>query len=386
MKYRKKIKYDIFLTMCLLSLFTISCLMVYSATAIGNKYGMFTAGNIVPSTYFLIRQIIWVTLAILAYYVFYRYGKFSDSVLKNPSFHMFGAIFIGIMLFIPRLLGQSVNGAYSWINIAGFTFQPSILAQIYIIVYLSFRLNVYKVSLMSNTNTIKKHLVDIFLIPLTLIGAVFLQNDTGTVLVTLAVVVIIFLCSNASYINIVYFIRMLFASSVILILIYVITGRGSHIIDRFTAFLNPFSQNTAASEHIVNSMIAFSNGGLVGRGPNNSIQKLGYLPEAHTDFILAVTAEEFGLVGILIIVSLLSTIILKVLSVGIKSNDSFKGLFAIGFATLLLVQTIVNIGGVTGSIPMTGVPIPFYSYGGSSILILSATLGLVMNMKNRRVA
>lgn len=381
MKYKNKIKYDLFLTGSLISLFIISCLMVYSATAIGNKYGMFTAGNIVSSNYFLIRQIIWAVGATFAYFVLCNYGVHFNKLLKSSQFQVFGAFGIGVLLFIPRLLGQSVNGAYAWINVAGFTFQPSILAQIYIIIYISYRLNIYKTVLMKNENTIRKHLLDIFLIPLLIIGAIFLQNDTGTVIVTLTVVIIIFLCSNTSYINIMKFLKYLIIAGIGGILVYLSLGRGSHIIDRFTAFSNPFSQKTAASEHIVNSMIAFSNGGIFGRGPSNSIQKLGYLPEAHTDFILAVTAEEFGLIGIVIVVTLLSIIILKVLSVGIKSNNSFNALFAIGFATLLLVQTIVNIGGVTGSIPMTGVPIPFYSYGGSSIMILSATLGLVISMK-----
>lgn len=154
-------------------------------------------------------------------------------------------------------------------------------------------------------------------------------------------------------------------------------------INRFKVFLHPFSESnikSGASDQIINSFIAFGNGGLTGSGLGNSIQKLGYLPEAHTDFIMAIIAEEFGLVGIIGVLLLLGVIIYKSLYVGLKSKDTFQSMFGIGFSALLIVQIIINVGGITASLPMTGVPLPFVSNGGSSLLALSICLGIIANM------
>ncbi len=155
----------------------------------------------------------------------------------------------------------------------------------------------------------------------------------------------------------------------------------SYRTNRLKVFLNPFSENlSAAADQVINSYIAFGNGGLVGRGLGNSIQKLGYLPEAHTDFILAIIAEELGLIGVLFVIALLGLLIGKVIFAGTKSKNTFSAMYALGFASLLIVQAVVNIGGVTASIPMTGVPLPFISNGGSSLLILSVGLGIATNV------
>ena len=155
----------------------------------------------------------------------------------------------------------------------------------------------------------------------------------------------------------------------------------SYRTNRLKVFLNPFSEDlAAAADQVINSYVAFGNGGLFGRGLGNSIQKLGYLPEAHTDFILAIIAEELGLVGVLFVVTLLLIIIGKVIFSGTKSRNTFSAMYSLGFASLLVVQGVVNIGGVTASIPMSGVPLPFISNGGSSILILSVGLGIATNI------
>ena len=165
-----------------------------------------------------------------------------------------------------------------------------------------------------------------------------------------------------------------------LLLSSLFSGKSSYRVNRFKTFINPFSGNTISDNHIVNSLISFSNGGVFGRGLGNSIQKLGYLPEAHTDFILAVTAEELGYIGILFLILLLLIVVLKVIYTGLKSHGTFESLFSLGFASLLLIQIIINIGGVSASLPMTGVPIPFFSFGGSSMFILATTLGVIMNI------
>ena len=132
---------------------------------------------------------------------------------------------------------------------------------------------------------------------------------------------------------------------------------------------------------MVNSFYAISNGGVFGVGLGNSIQKRGYLPEPHTDFIMSIISEELGLVGVIFILTLLLIIILRMISLGFRSKKTYNSLVYYGVATMILAQIILNVGGLLGVIPLTGVTLPFISYGGSSLLILSVALGIVLNLE-----
>lgn len=378
-KEKRFTRIDLYVTIALILLLISSCIMVYSATMIGNKYGMFTNGVPVSSNYFLIRQSIWAIISLAAYFTF---SAMPYELYKNKKYYSYGFLILAILLLIPRLLSNSVNGAYSWINIAGLTFQPSVLAQIFVIAYMALILESRKETLRRPTKAIV--LGKIFAIPLAILFLIFTQNDTGTMLITIAVVIIIMFCANISFRNILLLIKIGLASLVGLALVIYIKGLFSdgsaYQLNRIQTFLDPFSGTSNSNEHIINSMISFGNGGLFGKGLGNSIQKLGYLPEAHTDFILAITAEEFGFLGVVAVVMLLTIIIVRILYAGLNSGRTFESIFALGFAALLFTQMMVNIGGVSAALPMTGVPIPFYSFGGSSMLVLSATLGIIVNL------
>ncbi len=151
-------------------------------------------------------------------------------------------------------------------------------------------------------------------------------------------------------------------------------------IQRFTAFYHPFKYSASVGRQLVNSYYAISNGGFFGLGLGNSIEKRGYLPEPYTDFILSVTTEELGFIGAAVLVILLLFIILRVYLIGIRSNNLYNRLFCFGVGTFMFVESFFNIGAVIGLLPITGVTFPFVSYGGSSMLVLSAALGMVMNI------
>ncbi|ERK56093.1 cell cycle protein, FtsW/RodA/SpoVE family [Gemella bergeri ATCC 700627] len=376
---RRHVKLDLVVALTLLILFILSCIMVYSASMIGNKYGTFTSSVPVDANYFLIRQAIWAALSYVAFLIFSVVVPFE--IFRSKNLLKYGQFIILGLLLIPFAL-PSINGARSWIRLGMFSFQPSTLAQLFIIIYMAFILETRKTKLRQVLTS--SELINIFGIPLFLTAVIFAQNDTGMVLITLSVVGIMALCSNMNFKNIRKIITLALLASVMLIGILFITGLfsgGSYRTNRIKVFLNPFSENlSAAADQVINSYIAFGNGGLVGRGLGNSIQKLGYLPEAHTDFILAIIAEELGLIGVLFVILLLCILVGKAVFAGTKSKNTFGAMYAIGFATLLSVQTVINIGGVTASIPMTGVPLPFVSNGGSSLLILSIGLGIVTNI------
>lgn len=376
---RRHVKLDIVVALTLLILLILSCIMVYSASMIGNKYGTFTSGVAVEASYFLKRQAIWAVLAYLAFLFFAVVVPFE--IFKDKNLLKYGLIVIGVLLIIPLFL-PSINGARSWIRLGPLSFQPSTLAQLFIIIYMAFILDTRKDKLRQVLNS--SQLINIFSVPLFLVAIIFLQNDTGMVLITLSVIGIMTLCSNMHFKNIKKLLTLSLSAVAILVGYLVLSSMftsGTYRTNRIKVFLNPFADNlNAAADQVINSYIAFGNGGLFGRGLGNSIQKLGYLPEAHTDFILAIIAEELGLIGVLFVIALLSILIGKSVVAGTKSKNTFSAMYSLGFATLLGIQMIINVGGVTASIPMTGVPLPFVSNGGSSLLILSVGLGIVTNI------
>lgn len=378
---RRHVRLDWVVALTLLVLLVLSCMMVYSASMIGNKYGTFTSGIPVSETYFLQRQAMWVVLAYIAFLVFSVAIPFE--VFKNKSFLMNGYLVIAFLLFVPLFM-PSINGARSWIRIGAFSFQPSTLAQLFIIMYMAYILETRKVKLRQICTS--SELLKMFGIPLGLVTIIALQNDTGMILITLSVMGIMTLCSNMHSQNIKKILSLAIVAGVAVLVLFMLksalfSSGTSYRTNRLKVFLNPFSEDlAAAADQVINSYVAFGNGGLFGRGLGNSIQKLGYLPEAHTDFILAIIAEELGFIGVLFVVTLLLIIIGKVIFSGTKSRNTFSAMYSLGFASLLVVQGVVNIGGVTASIPMTGVPLPFISNGGSSILVLSIGLGIATNI------
>ena len=378
---RRHVRLDWVVALTLLVLLVLSCMMVYSASMIGNKYGTFTSGIPVSETYFLQRQAMWVVLAYIAFLVFSVAIPFE--VFKNKSFLMNGYLVIVFLLFVPLFM-PSINGARSWIRIGAFSFQPSTLAQLFIIMYMAYILETRKVKLRQICTS--SELLKMFGIPLGLVTIIALQNDTGMILITLSVMGIMTLCSNMHSQNIKKILSLAIVAGVAVLMLFMLkstlfSSGTSYRTNRLKVFLNPFSDDlAAAADQVINSYVAFGNGGLFGRGLGNSIQKLGYLPEAHTDFILAIIAEELGFIGVLFVVTLLLIIIGKVIFSGTKSRNTFSAMYSLGFASLLVVQGVVNIGGVTASIPMTGVPLPFISNGGSSILVLSIGLGIATNI------
>lgn len=378
---RRHVRLDWMVALTLLVLLVLSCMMVYSASMIGNKYGTFTSGIPVSETYFLQRQAMWAVLAYAAFLLFSVAIPFE--VFKDKALLKYGFIIMFILLLIPQLM-PAINGAKSWIRIGALSFQPSTLAQLFIIVYMAYILETRKVKLRQVCTS--SELLKIFGIPLALVTLIAMQNDTGMMLITLSVIGIMTLCSNMHSQNVKKILSLALIAGVAVLMLFMLkstlfSSGSSYRTNRLKVFLNPFSEDlAAAADQVINSYVAFGNGGLFGRGLGNSIQKLGYLPEAHTDFILAIIAEELGFVGVLFVVALLLVIIGKVIFSGTKSRNTFSAMYSLGFASLLVVQGVVNIGGVTASIPMTGVPLPFISNGGSSILILSIGLGIATNI------
>lgn len=209
---------------------------------------------------------------------------------------------------------------------------------------------------------------------------VLLQGDIGQTLLIMIIIVSMFIFAGIGVQKLVRGPVLLIAGSFIAIaLLFIVSGMMPHYLKaRFSTLMNPFSSEAGTGYHLTNSLMAIGNGGLFGRGLGNGIMKLGYLPEAHTDFIFAVICEELGLVGGLFVICLLFFIVYRAFVLATKTPSYFYKLICVGVASYIGSQTFVNLGGISATIPLTGVPLPFISFGGSSMLSLSIAMGLLL--------
>ena len=366
---RKNFHYwDYYLMVPYLVLCMIGIVMVYSASS---AIEMQNGGN--PTSY-LIKQTIYVIMGIgcLIFGANYPLRHYRTPRFLRDS----TLVMVGMLLFV-LVLSHAVNGAKGWINLGVINIQPVEICKIYFILYLSDR--------MARVRARNDHFISSgggpWLVVALCLLLIVLQPDIGGMAINVMIVAVLFLACDF---------RWSFGISVLLIIptmCYLLVEKAvesglihGYRMARFVAFLNPFGNASGSGSQLVNSYYAISNGGVFGSGLGNSVQKMGYLPEPNTDFIMSITSEELGLVGVSVILILLMIIICRMIQIGVRSNSMYEMLLCYGSATFILIEAFFNIGGVLGLLPITGVTFPFISYGGSSMLILSFTVGIIMNM------
>ena len=366
---RKNFHYwDYYLMVPYLVLWMIGIVMVYSASS---AIEMQNGGN--PTSY-LIKQTIYVIMGIgcLIFGANYPLRHYRTPRFLRDS----TLVMVGMLLFV-LVLSHAVNGAKGWINLGVINIQPVEICKIYFILYLSDR--------MARVRARNDHFISSgggpWLVVALCLLLIVLQPDIGGMAINVMIVVVLFLACDF---------RWSFGISVLLIIptmCYLLVEKAvesglihGYRMARFVAFLNPFGNASGSGSQLVNSYYAISNGGVFGSGLGNSVQKMGYLPEPNTDFIMSITSEELGLVGVSVILILLMIIICRMIQIGVRSNSMYEILLCYGSATFILIEAFFNIGGVLGLLPITGVTFPFISYGGSSMLILSFTVGIIMNI------
>ncbi|WP_409253572.1 FtsW/RodA/SpoVE family cell cycle protein [Bacillus sp. SCS-153A] len=289
---------------------------------------------------------------------------------------LFGTI--GLLLAV-HFVGDEVNGAQSWLDVGFMQIQPSEFAKLTVIIYLA---AVYA----KKQDYIDQLNVGV-MPPLLLFGficfLVFLEPDYGTAGIIFAIGCFVILCSGISFKM---FFKLGVVGAVLMLVLspFIYLGRNYIFTDervgRIHAYLDPFKYAQGEGYQLVNSYLAIGAGGIKGLGLGQGIQKLGYLPESHTDFIMAIIVEELGLFGVAFVIVGLAYIVLRGIYTGVKSRDPFGTMLAIGISSMIGLQAFINLGGVSGVIPITGVPLPFVSYGGSSLLVLSLSMGVLVNV------
>lgn len=363
--------WDYYLMVPYLILCVTGIIMVYSSSA-----GIEMQNGGTPQAY-LIKQTLYV---ILGLGVMFFFANFSLEHFRQRKFLEYSTLIMGFLLIAVLILGRAVNGARGWINLGPVNIQPVEFCKLYFILYLADR--------MARARQHGRHFLETkssvgpLLIALIYLILILIQPDTGGFAINFVIIAVMILACDM---------RWAFGVSMIIgvpLALYIglqqaiINGwiHGGYRAQRFIAFMNPFGNASGSGSQLVNSYYAISNGGIFGVGLGNSVQKMGYLPEPNTDFIMSITSEELGLVGVTAILILLLVLICRMIQLGVRSNSLYVTLICYGTATFFSVETLFNIGGVLGLLPITGVTFPFISYGGSSMLVLSAAVGIIMNI------
>ncbi|MCI2788523.1 cell division peptidoglycan polymerase FtsW [Staphylococcus warneri] len=370
-KTSKFIDYPLLVTYVILCL--IGLVMVYSASMVAATKGTLTGGAEVSGTYFYTRQLLYVIMSFAI--VFFMAFIMNVKILKQPNVQKWMMIGIFVLLLITLVIGKNINGSKSWINLGFMNLQASELLKIAIILYLPFMI---EKKMPAVRNKIKLISAPIILVA-SCVALVFLQKDVGQTLLILIIFFSIMFYAGIGVHNVLKYGVMVAIAGILISVLVLIAGLlPSYLEARFSTLTNPFSAESGTGYHISNSLMAIGNGGLFGRGLGNSIMKLGYLPEPHTDFIFAVICEELGLVGGLFVILLEFFIVYRAFQLANKTNSYFYKLVCVGIASYIGSQTFVNLGGISATIPLTGVPLPFISFGGSAMISLSIAMGLLL--------
>jgi cell division protein FtsW len=330
-------------------------LMIYEASNVtafrdfGDKY------------HYVKEQAIWLVIGVGAMVsaIIVPYKKYIS--LAVPL--LVGTIISLFAVFLPGI-GIRILGAHRWIGFGNYTFQPSELSKLALIIYLSSWFSVKE----------KKRFFSFLILFGIIVGLVMLQPDMGTAVVLTIICIVMYFLSGAPLW------QFLMLMPVTLVAVVILAVISPYRFARVTTFLNPNFDPLGASYHIRQILISFGSGGLFGVGLGASRQKYEFLPEATTDSIFAIIGEEFGFIGAGILIILIFLFLIRLYRITRLAPDRQSQLLSGGIFTLLGFQTLINLGAMVAVFPLTGIPLPFFSYGGSNLVITLVTVGIIVNV------
>lgn len=351
----------IMLAIVLIMLFC-GVIMVYSSSA---YYALYENNS---TEYFLKKELIWTVAGILAMCVtmsvdYHKYKKMTFTILCIAL----------ILLLLVFIIGAELNGAKRWLRIGGLSLQPSEIVKFAIILYLARVLD---------TKVKKVDKFNIFISYLGVCGifaALVLaqKNLSVTAIIMISAFILLFLGGAKIY-------HMIPVGVIGLGAGFALIKSMPYRYARLVSFLDPWADPSGDSYQLIQSLYALASGGLFGVGLGNSRQKSLFMPEPHNDFIFAIIGEEFGLIGCIFIITLFIILLVRGTYIASKAKDYYGYLLAMGIITVIGVQAIINIAVVSGSMPVTGVPLPLISYGGTSLVINLSALGVVLNISRHK--
>ena len=361
--FKKLEEYDLVIMLMAIALTCFGVVMVYSASSI------MAAKRFSDGFFFLKRQGLFALIGFAIMLGTMRINYQFWRKLAAPI--LLGCIVLLVLVLIPGI-GGSAGGASRWIRLPGFSLQPSEIAKIALIMYMAYSLDRKQ----DKIKQLGSGFVSYMLILVVLLGLLLKQPDMGSAL-TLAAVAVIMLFAAGT--------RLVYIISIVLMsmpFIYFLIMNVAYRKRRILAFLNPWEDPQNSGFQIIQSWLALGAGGLFGVGLGEGKQKLFYLPEAHTDFILAVGGEELGFLGVIVIIGMFFLLVQRAMRIAVAAPDIFGRFLALGIAVLFGIEASVNMCVVTGMVPTKGLALPFISYGGSSLLISLFAVGILLNISS----
>lgn len=349
------------------TLFTVTLLLVFVGLVM-----VFSASAVVAKErfgspyYFVLRQIGWALAGLLA---MVGAMNIDHRRYKHPAIVFSLTGLTTLLLILVFFLDRSHN-THRWIKLGALSFQPSELAKPTLILFLAYFLESRTRSMDDWRGTIVPALIP----AVALSGLILMQPDLGTALACVAITAVVLFVAG---LPLKYY---AWALAPLPVFFYVFIYRVHWRYERILAFMNPYADPQGRGFHTIQSLIAVGTGGMTGLGLMEGRQKLFYLPEAHTDFIFAVTAEELGLVGSLVVVALFAIYMYRAIRAAVLTNDTYTRFVATGIAAMIGVQALFNISVVLALLPTKGIPLPFISYGGSSLFMALLTTGVLLNI------
>jgi len=356
----RKLKPDKLLFLATLALLSASVIMVYSASA------LLAMDRYARPYHFLLRQVSW---AVMGFGLLWGVMRIDYRRFRNPVV-LWTAIGVTTLALVAVLFSDPINGTRRWFGIAGFGVQPSELAKIALIMFAAAQLE----RRMERVNDVLFALLPLGALTAGIAVLILLQPDFSTAFAAVVIVAAMVFAAGLGY-------RYLIGAALLFApALYFVVASAPYRRRRLMAFLDPWADPLGDGFQIIQSQIAVGTGGLVGKGLMGGVQKLHFLPYPHTDFIYAVIAEETGLIGATVVLLCFAVITWRGLHVASHAPDRFGAFLAIGLTTMVAIQAFLNMSVVLGLMPTTGIPLPFVSAGGSSLLIGLVGMGILLNV------
>ncbi|RJR15559.1 putative lipid II flippase FtsW [Candidatus Microgenomates bacterium] len=343
----------LFISVIVLALFGLLAVFNSSVVSAFREFG--------DSYYFIKNQAVFLVLGTILMFVVSRFPYRNWYKLAIPL--LFITLILLLAVFIPGI-GIRALGAKRWIDLGFFSIQPTEIAKLVLVVYLSAWF----------ANREKNRFVPFLVLLGLVVGLIILQPDLGTAVIISAIAVVLYFVSEAP---LVHFLLLIPAG---LLGLGVLAIAAPYRLARITTFLNPNNDPLGSSYHIRQVLLALGSGGLFGVGIGKSRQKYEYVPEANTDSIFAIIGEEIGFVGAFVLIAIFMFIAYRSFRVARRAPDRFGRLLGTGIAAWFTIQTLINLGAMVALVPLTGVPLPLVSYGGSNLLMMMIGFGILLNI------
>ncbi|MDN5361214.1 MAG: cell division protein FtsW [Moorella sp. (in: firmicutes)] len=351
--------FDFWLFLAVMLLLGMGVIMIFSASALTSSY------NYGDALYFLKRQLVWALLGLTGLFLALQ---FDYSRLKPLAAPFLGLALV--LLVLVLVIGIASRGSARWLGVGSLAFQPSETIKLAMIIFLAASLADNRRYLGNLVRGLGPYLALLAVVCLLILA----QPDLGTAVAVAGTTFLMLAAAGADKRHLA-FLAVLGVGAVALAIII-----APYRMARFTAFIDPWADAQGNGYQTIQSLLAIGSGGLFGTGLGQGHQKLYYVPENHTDFIFAILSEELGFIGAALVIILFLLLVWRGFQVAFKAPDTFSSLLAAGITTMLALQAIINMGVVTGLMPVTGITLPLVSYGGSSLVFSLLGIGILLNI------